>query len=81
VTAQTPIDPCIRIGHVHLKVADLERALKRLQAETTAELDALLPANLARAFRGQLVPQDPNDEPASVLFECFKRCKSSRPPC
>ncbi len=24
-----PIDPVVRIGHVHLKVADLERALKR----------------------------------------------------
>ena len=26
--SQQPIDPSIRIGHVHLKVADLERALK-----------------------------------------------------
>src|SRR3954463_4437273 len=25
--ADTPIDPAVRIGHVHLKVADLERAL------------------------------------------------------
>jgi len=30
-------------------------ALKRLQAETAAELDALLPAILDRAFRGELV--------------------------
>ncbi len=29
-------------------------ALKRLQAESAAELDALLPAVLARAFRGEL---------------------------
>jgi type I restriction enzyme S subunit len=28
--------------------------LKRLQAETAAELDALLPAILDRAFRGEL---------------------------
>ena len=26
-TITTPIDPTVRIGHVHLKVADLERAL------------------------------------------------------
>jgi type I restriction enzyme, S subunit len=30
------------------------RALKRLQAETAAELDALLPAILDRAFKGEL---------------------------
>jgi len=29
-------------------------ALKRLQAETAAELDALLPAVLDRAFKGRL---------------------------
>lgn len=29
-------------------------ALKLLQAETTAELDALLPAILGRAFKGEL---------------------------
>ena len=29
-------------------------ALKRLQAETDAELDALLPAILDRAFKGEL---------------------------
>lgn len=31
--------------------------------------DTLEPALLAKAFRGELVPQDPNDEPASVLLE------------
>jgi len=30
---------------------------------------ALAPSVLAKAFRGELVPQDPNDEPASILLE------------
>jgi type I restriction enzyme S subunit len=31
--------------------------------------ERLTPATLAKAFRGELVPQDPNDEPASALLE------------
>jgi len=34
-----------------------------------AQVEHLTPALLAKAFRGELVPQDPNDEPASVLLE------------
>jgi type I restriction enzyme, S subunit len=44
----------------------------RLAAETTSArklIDHLDQAILAKAFRGELVPQDPNDEPASVLLE------------
>ena len=33
-------------------------ALKRLQAETAAELDALLPTILVRAFKGELRNRD-----------------------
>ena len=35
-------------------------------------LDKLPQSILARVFRGELVPQDPNDEPASVLLERIK---------
>jgi type I restriction enzyme S subunit len=44
----------------------------QLEARLTAGrkvVDRLTPALLAKAFRGELVPQDPNDEPASVLLE------------
>lgn len=44
----------------------------RLEARYTAarkQVDQLTPALLAKAFRGELVPQDPNDEPASALLE------------
>ena len=34
-----------------------------------ARLDQLTPALLAKAFRGQLVPQNPEDEPAAALLE------------
>lgn len=38
-------------------------------APLTNTLQTLDSAILAKAFRGELVPQDPNDEPASVLLE------------
>jgi type I restriction enzyme S subunit len=46
--------------------------IDRLVAEAAAArrlLDRLDQATLSKAFRGQLVPQDPRDEPASVLLE------------
>ena len=40
--------------------------------------EALRQSILKKAFSGQLVPQDPNDEPASVLLELIKAEKSAR---
>ena len=37
-----------------------------------AYVDKLTQSILAKAFRGELVPQDPNDEPAEKLLERIK---------
>lgn len=42
---------------------------ERQQQAASAVLNRLDPSLLAKAFRGELVPQDPADEPASVLLE------------
>jgi type I restriction enzyme S subunit len=44
-------------------------SLRASTFEAESELTQLDQSILAKAFRGELVPQDPNDEPASVLLE------------
>ena len=41
---------------------------KPATAKAQAHVDKLTQSLLAKAFRGELVPQDPNDEPASALL-------------
>ena len=52
----------------------------QLEARLTAArkvVDRLTPALLAKAFRGELVPQDPNDEPASLLLERIRAARQA----
>lgn len=56
--------------------------IDRIAAEATSArklIDHFDQAVLAKAFRGELVPQDPNDEPASVLLERIKAERQSKP--
>jgi type I restriction enzyme S subunit len=56
-------------------VRDRLTYVERLAAEATSArklIDRLDRAVLAKAFRGELVPQNPNDVPASVLLEQVK---------
>ena len=52
------------------KTAD---ALEARYRAAKAHVDKLTQSILAKAFRGELVPQDPNDEPASILLERIRK--------
>jgi type I restriction enzyme, S subunit len=49
---------------------------ERRVARAVAALERVVSSVLRKAFRGELVPQDPNDEPASVMLE---RIRTQRP--
>ena len=40
-------------------------------------IDSLNQSILAKAFRGELVPQDPNDEPATLLIERIREARAT----
>ena len=63
------------VRRVETLFAFADRLETRLQAARTAA-NRLTPALLAKAFRGELVPQDPNDEQAAELL---KRLASNVP--
>jgi type I restriction enzyme S subunit len=54
------------------KIAD---DIEKRYQKAKAHVDKLTQSILAKAFRGELVPQDPNDEPASELL---KRIQAER---
>jgi len=66
----------VRRVNILLLAADLASS----RCESLRPLVAsLTPASLAKAFRGELVPQDPNDEPASELLARI-RAAGTEPP-
>lgn len=62
------------VRRVEKLFAFADRLEERL-SQAQAAVQKLTPALLAKAFRGELVPQDPNDEPASELL---RRLQESR---
>ena len=66
------------VRRVDLLFAFADRLEARLQAAQTASA-RLTPALLAKAFRGELVPQDPNDEPAAELLKRLAQSKPTTP--
>jgi hypothetical protein len=56
---------CKTFGHSSSSIATIRRAVSNALVAT----ERFAPALLAKAFRGELVPQDPNDEPAAGLMK------------
>ena len=49
-----------------------------MSKEADVALGQLDQTILAKAFRGELVPQDPNDEPASALLERIRAYRAQQ---
>ena len=70
------LPPLLEQQEIVRRVEALFALTDQIEAHYTkakAYVDKLTQSILAKAFRGELVPQDPNDEPASVLLERIKR--------
>ena len=53
----------------------LADVVERQVRDAIMQVEKLTPSLLAKAFRGELGPQDPKDEPASVLLERIRTAK------
>ena len=75
VNAEFQIAPIMEQQKIVRRVEQLFAFADKMEARYTKAkvmLNKLPQSILAKAFRGELVPQDPNDEPASMLLERIK---------
>ena len=66
------------VGVIEEHFARLDAASQAIAA-AQARIEASRRSVLSEAFTGRLVPQDPNDEPASVLLERIAASRTARP--
>ncbi len=76
------VPPKEEMNEIVRRVEDLFAFADRIEARLTVAqktVDRLTPSVLAKAFRGELVPQDPSDEPASLLLERLTSQPTAKP--
>jgi type I restriction enzyme, S subunit len=79
---QIPFPPLEEQKEIVRRVEDLFKFADQIEArykKARSYTDKLTQSILAKAFRGELVPQDERDEPASVLLERIKAENSAQP--
>lgn len=77
-----PVPPTQIQDEIVRRVEQLFAYADQLEAKVAAakqRIDALTQSLLAKAFRGELVPQDPTDEPASALLERIRAQRAAAP--
>jgi type I restriction enzyme S subunit len=78
---QVPVPPIQEQREIVQRVERLFKVADQIEKryeKAKAFVDKLPQAILAKAFRGELVPQDPADEPASVLLERIQAERAQR---
>ncbi|MGI8938108.1 MAG: restriction endonuclease subunit S [Iamia sp.] len=80
---EVPVLPLAQQAEIAKRLAAQSEAFSRLRAslrDAQARQARLRRSILSAAFSGQLVPQDPDDEPASVLLERITAERAAAPP-
>jgi type I restriction enzyme S subunit len=73
-----PIAEQRNIAHRVDELFALAGLVEARYAKAKEHVDNLNQSILAKAFRGELVPQDPNDEPASALLEGIRQARAAK---
>ncbi|MCL6447658.1 MAG: restriction endonuclease subunit S [Armatimonadetes bacterium] len=76
-----PLPPLLEQQEIVRRVDALFKIADQIEARyqrARAYVDKLTQSILAKAFRGELVPQDPADEPASILLERIREERARR---
>jgi len=77
---RVPLPPSEEMGRIVTAMEAIEAGFMHLEESSTAQIKrsaSLRRAVLGCAFAGQLVPQDPTDEPASALLERIRAQRSA----